>query len=365
MMNAFLEVGIPESPHMIVAMMRKATINVGGHLLNAMTTKHFILKLPYHSKYTYAKGPKNDEIHQCIQQQNKTAATYSYAESEPIGLTQVKIGEEYEIIVTNFAGLYRYRLGDVVKVMGFHNSTPELPFVCRRNLLLSIKIDKNTEKDLQLAVEAGGKLLMKKAKVEVIDFTSHVDVSMDPGHYVIFWELSSEASDEVLNECCDCLDRSFVDAGYVSSRKVNAIGALELRVVRRGTFQKILDHYLGPTSKTLMCGLRPYQKQALYWMTESGKGIDGEQAAKTLHPCWSAYRICDKRAFAIYVNNFSGEATTQIPNALILADLYRYLPETTLAYPSHDSGSSLFQVGENDGGLSHQGGPSHHMDDNS
>ncbi|XP_010266453.1 PREDICTED: jasmonic acid-amido synthetase JAR1-like [Nelumbo nucifera] len=179
------------------------------------------------------------------QQQNKTAATYSYAESEPIGLTQVKIGEEYEIIVTNFAGLYRYRLGDVVKVMGFHNSTPELQFVCRRNLLLSINIDKNTEKDLQLAVEAGGKLLMKKTKVEVIDFTSHVDVSTDPGHYVIFWELSSEASDEVLNECCDCLDRSFVDAGYVSSRKVNAIGALELRVVRRGTFQKILDHYLG------------------------------------------------------------------------------------------------------------------------
>ncbi|XP_010268747.1 PREDICTED: uncharacterized protein LOC104605611 isoform X2 [Nelumbo nucifera] len=62
MMNAFLEDGIPESPQMIVAMMRKATINVGGHLLNAMTIEHFILRLPYHSKYTYAKGPKNDEM---------------------------------------------------------------------------------------------------------------------------------------------------------------------------------------------------------------------------------------------------------------------------------------------------------------
>nr|DAD31627.1 TPA_asm: hypothetical protein HUJ06_010478 [Nelumbo nucifera] len=57
--------------------------------------------------------------------------------------------------------------------------------------------------------------------------------------------------------------------------------------------------------KTFMCGLRPYQNQALYWMTESGKGIDVEQAAKTLHPCWSTDRICDKRASAIYVNNFS------------------------------------------------------------
>ncbi|CAK9165807.1 unnamed protein product [Ilex paraguariensis] len=165
-------------------------------------------------------------------------------ESMPVGLTEVKIGEEYEIVVTNFAGLYRYRLGDVVKVMGFHNSTPELRFVCRRNLLLTINIDKNTERDLQLSVEAAANLLAEE-KLEIVDFTSRVDMSADPGHYVIFWELSGKASEEVLQECCNCLDRSFVDVGYVSSRKVNAIGELELRVVKRGTFHKILDHYVG------------------------------------------------------------------------------------------------------------------------
>ncbi|KAG4119758.1 hypothetical protein ERO13_D11G100300v2 [Gossypium hirsutum] len=164
-------------------------------------------------------------------------------EPKPVGLTEVKVGEEYEVIITSFAGLYRYRLGDVVKVMGFHNSTPELKFVCRRNLMLTINIDKNTEKDLQLAVEEAAKLIAEE-KREVIDFSSNVDVSADPGHYVIFWEISGEVSDEVLKECCNCLDRSFVDAGYVSSRKVNAIGPLELRVVWKGTFHKILDHYL-------------------------------------------------------------------------------------------------------------------------
>ncbi|KAJ8534819.1 hypothetical protein K7X08_016547 [Anisodus acutangulus] len=142
------------------------------------------------------------------------------------------------------SGLYRYRLGDVVKIRGFHNGTPELQFVCRRNLLLSINIDKNTEKDLQLAVEAAAKHLVDE-KLEVVDFTSHVNVSADPGHYVIFWELSGEATDEMLQDCCNCLDKSFVDAGYVSSRKVSAIGALELRIVKRGTFHKILDHFVG------------------------------------------------------------------------------------------------------------------------
>ncbi|KAF5817732.1 putative ternary complex factor MIP1, leucine-zipper [Helianthus annuus] len=62
MMNAFLEHGIPESPDMVVQLMQKATINVGGHYLNAISIEHFILRLPFHSKYTFAKGVKNDEI---------------------------------------------------------------------------------------------------------------------------------------------------------------------------------------------------------------------------------------------------------------------------------------------------------------
>ncbi|KAA8537711.1 hypothetical protein F0562_027299 [Nyssa sinensis] len=62
MMNAFLEHGIAESPEMVAALMQKATINVGGHLLNAITIEHFILRLPYHSKCTFAKNVKNDEM---------------------------------------------------------------------------------------------------------------------------------------------------------------------------------------------------------------------------------------------------------------------------------------------------------------
>ncbi|KAF3793923.1 hypothetical protein EJ110_NYTH08868 [Nymphaea thermarum] len=61
MMNAFLEHGIPDSPHTVVALMRKAILNVGGHMLNALTIEHFILRLPYHSKHTLTKGGKNDE----------------------------------------------------------------------------------------------------------------------------------------------------------------------------------------------------------------------------------------------------------------------------------------------------------------
>ncbi|XP_022158615.1 jasmonic acid-amido synthetase JAR1-like isoform X2 [Momordica charantia] len=179
-----------------------------------------------------------------ISENDKSQSSLICSELKPVDLTQVQVGKEYEILITSVAGMYRYRLGDVVKVTGFYNSTPELKFVCRRNLLLTINIDKNTEKDLQIAVGEASKLLAEE-KLEVVDFTSYVDRSTDPGHYVIFWEMSGEAyNDDLLNRCCNRLDTSFVDAGYVSSRRVKSIGALELRVVQRGTFQKILDHFL-------------------------------------------------------------------------------------------------------------------------
>ncbi|KAK8672924.1 hypothetical protein V6N13_111281 [Hibiscus sabdariffa] len=62
MMNAILEHRVPEFPETVVALMQKATITVGGHLLNAITIEHFILRLPFHLKFTCPKAAKNDEV---------------------------------------------------------------------------------------------------------------------------------------------------------------------------------------------------------------------------------------------------------------------------------------------------------------
>uniref|UniRef100_A0A0E0AWK1 Ternary complex factor MIP1 leucine-zipper domain-containing protein n=1 Tax=Oryza glumipatula TaxID=40148 RepID=A0A0E0AWK1_9ORYZ len=59
MMNAFLEHGAPTTPQTLVAMMPKATINVGGRVLSAMTIEHFILRLPYNAKHVNPKGVKS------------------------------------------------------------------------------------------------------------------------------------------------------------------------------------------------------------------------------------------------------------------------------------------------------------------
>ncbi|KAL2536246.1 actin-dependent regulator of chromatin subfamily A member 3 [Forsythia ovata] len=70
---------------------------------------------------------------------------------------------------------------------------------------------------------------------------------------------------------------------------------------------------------TLQCELRPYQKQALHWMIQLEKGGNTDAAATTMHPCWDAYHLADKRGLVIYVNAFSGDAATEFPSTLQIA----------------------------------------------
>ncbi|CAN4103367.1 unnamed protein product [Withania somnifera] len=169
-----------------------------------------------------------------------------FIEGKPVPLAQVKIGQQYEIVLTTFTGLYRYRLGDVVEVAGFYKKTPKLNFICRRNLILTVNIDKNTERDLQLVVEKGSQILSKLGtrRAELVDFTSHANVTKKPGHYVIYWEIEGEIDETILDECCTEMDASFVDHGYVVSRRTKSIGPLELCIVETGTFKKILEYYI-------------------------------------------------------------------------------------------------------------------------
>ncbi|KAJ4817502.1 hypothetical protein LUZ62_030068 [Rhynchospora pubera] len=76
--------------------------------------------------------------------------------------------------------------------------------------------------------------------------------------------------------------------------------------------------------ETLLCELRPYQKQALHWMLqlENDKGespSSSEDAATTLHPYWDAYRLADERGLVVYLNSFSGDATIEFPSTLQIA----------------------------------------------
>ncbi|PON99923.1 GH3-like hormone conjugating enzyme [Trema orientale] len=163
-----------------------------------------------------------------------------------VDLADVEIGKEYELIITTYAGLYRYQVGDILEVTGFHNLAPQFRFVRRKDVLLSIDTDKTTESELQKAVE-NASLLLREFNTSVVEYTSYADTKTMPGHYVIYWEFLvkdsvKSPSHDVLNRCCLAIEES-LNSVYKQGRVAdNSIGPLEIRVVKNGTFEELMDY---------------------------------------------------------------------------------------------------------------------------
>ncbi|KAL6657382.1 hypothetical protein ACP70R_005162 [Stipagrostis hirtigluma subsp. patula] len=166
-----------------------------------------------------------------------------------VSLVDVKVGCYYELVVTTFSGLYRYRVGDVLQVTGFYNRTPQFKFICRKNVILSIDSDKTNEEDLHNSV-TGAKKILKKRNYLLLEYTSCTDTSTVPGHYVLFWEIRSTGDREtpcatldaqLLESCCIAVEES-LDYVYRRCRAHDkSVGPLEIRLVEAGAFDALMD----------------------------------------------------------------------------------------------------------------------------
>ncbi|XP_075488580.1 indole-3-acetic acid-amido synthetase GH3.6-like [Primulina tabacum] len=163
---------------------------------------------------------------------------------ELVDLVDVKLGQEYELVVTTYAGLYRYRVGDVLRVTGFKNNAPQFSFICRKNVVLSIDSDKTDEVELHNAVKNATTHLIP-FDARLTEYTSYADTTKVPGHYVLYWELSQNGSTRippsVFEDCCFTIEES-LDSVYRQNRVYEAIGPLEIKVVEAGTFDKLMDY---------------------------------------------------------------------------------------------------------------------------
>ncbi|KAK4714243.1 hypothetical protein R3W88_020150 [Solanum pinnatisectum] len=170
-----------------------------------------------------------------------------YDKDNLVDLVDVKLGNEYELVVTTYAGLYRYRVGDILKVAGFKNKAPQFHFVCRKNVALSIDSDKTDEVELHDAVLKASTHLVP-FETSLTEYTSYADTSTNPGHYVLYWEINNDESDETLiptsvfEDCCLTIEESLNSVYRQCRVSDKSIGPLEIKVVENGTFDKLMDY---------------------------------------------------------------------------------------------------------------------------
>ena len=90
---------------------------------------------------------------------------------------ELEPGQIYELVITTLSGLCRYRIGDIVKVVRFHNQCPVIEFQYRQGQLLNMRSEKTSE---TMLYEAITKVIGRKGeKAHLVDYTCAESILLD------------------------------------------------------------------------------------------------------------------------------------------------------------------------------------------
>ncbi len=155
------------------------------------------------------------------------------------------MGESYEIVVTTVAGLYRYRLGDVVKCLGYYNQSPIVEFLYRQGSLLDFFGERVTENTVFAALTKAIEILGNDC--QIVDYTTRMEFSQQPWRYAIYVELTQPFETTPDLQQCQVRMEQFIyemNKTYLELRQANSIGSLELKLVKNGTFESLKNQIL-------------------------------------------------------------------------------------------------------------------------
>ena len=151
-------------------------------------------------------------------------------------IKDLEVGKEYEIILTNMSGFYRYRIMDVIKVTGYYNQSPMITFQYRLNQIANI----SGEKVSSLAFDEMVANLSEATGDLYIGYSIYADRSTSPGHYKLFLELSEDISEEKKATYNQQFEK-YLCQGNVSVEpliKSGALGHPEVKFLKKGTYDE-------------------------------------------------------------------------------------------------------------------------------
>ncbi len=149
-------------------------------------------------------------------------------------IKDLEVGKEYEIILTNMSGFYRYRIQDVIKVTGYYNQSPKITFCYRLNQIANI----SGEKVSSMAFDEIVANMSEESGDLYIGYSIYADRSTSPGHYKLFIELAEDISDEK-KATYNALFEEKLCQGNVSVEpliKSGALGHPEVLFLKKGTY---------------------------------------------------------------------------------------------------------------------------------
>lgn len=159
---------------------------------------------------------------------------YEHSDPDVLLPHQLEVGRSYVLVLTNGSGLYRYDIGDVVRVTGFVKATPCVEFLHRAGATCSLTGEKLTEDQVTAAMSDVAAAL----DVAVESFTVAPAKSGFP-RYVAMVEFTQPPAREQLRAFVARFDEALEQRNveYGSKRSSQRLAAPELWVLASGAFQ--------------------------------------------------------------------------------------------------------------------------------
>ncbi|MEG0824425.1 MAG: GH3 auxin-responsive promoter family protein [Oscillospiraceae bacterium] len=159
--------------------------------------------------------------------------------SKVLTIDQLEQGGMYEVIITNLSGFYRYRMGDVMRVVGMHHSTPIMEYVQRLDNAVSMMCEKTSETAIRFAAEETAKEL----GFELAGFSMYPDSDSVPSCYQYFLEISHMP--KIINPKIIrlCLEKNLVKANPVAGQvmKNGMLGTPRVNFLEKDSYNLYAD----------------------------------------------------------------------------------------------------------------------------
>ncbi len=154
--------------------------------------------------------------------------------TRPLLLDEIEVGKDYEIIITNFSGLYRYRILDIVRVTGEFNQSKRIEFLYRSNMGLNLANEKTTTQMLDWVAEQ----LQNKYGIEFKGHSFYSDTDSKPPRYAMLVEVDSDIPTERKAEFEADIDQFFRESNgkYDKYRHWGMIGDPVVYQLEKGAY---------------------------------------------------------------------------------------------------------------------------------
>jgi hypothetical protein len=169
-----------------------------------------------------------------------TAPAAAYHEFLPVGgdrpvsALDVELGAEYEVLLTTFAGLWRYRLGDLVRVVGRQGRAPVIEFIQRKGQVINLVGEKTSEAQIATAFEAACRALGAR----LTDYVVTPDPDASPSRYLLLVEAQGDDAD--VPRLLEAFDRRLAETApsYGESLQMGELAPMGVLVLQPGTFER-------------------------------------------------------------------------------------------------------------------------------